>query len=94
MTYSKNYSPCFVILMALFFMIPSVAFSADSPYLDLKEIVSLKSVGHAEMSPNGDAIAYVLSVPRALYRTRTVPPTGSCTWLTWKVTPGRIFPAR
>ena len=35
--------------------------------LTLEEIVMLKRVEVARMSPNGDAIAYLLSVPRTLY---------------------------
>jgi dipeptidyl aminopeptidase/acylaminoacyl peptidase len=38
-----------------------------SDFLSLEEIVSLKTVTVAKMSPNGDAIAYLLSVPRKLY---------------------------
>ena len=33
----------------------------------LEEIVTLKRVKSVRMSPNGDAIAYLLSVPRTLY---------------------------
>ena len=36
--------------------------------LSLEEIVMLKRVKSVRMSPNGDAIAYLLSVPRALYK--------------------------
>ena len=44
--------------------------SADEPmanYLTLEETVSLKTVTSARISPIGDAIAYLLSVPRKLY---------------------------
>ena len=41
--------------------------AAEKPALSLEETVSLKTASGAVMSPNGDAIAYVLSVPRELY---------------------------
>jgi len=40
---------------------------AQSQPLTLEEIVSLKRVSKALMSPNGDRVAYLLSVPRTLY---------------------------
>jgi dipeptidyl aminopeptidase/acylaminoacyl peptidase len=40
---------------------------AQTQALSLEEIVSLKHVTSVHMSPNGDQIAYLLSVPRALY---------------------------
>jgi len=40
---------------------------AQSQSLTLEEIVSLKRVSKALMSPNGDRVAYLLSVPRTLY---------------------------
>jgi dipeptidyl aminopeptidase/acylaminoacyl peptidase len=39
----------------------------EKPALSLEETVGLKSASSALMSPNGDAIAYLLSVPRTLY---------------------------
>jgi len=41
--------------------------AAADDALTLKDIVGLKSVSRAELSPNGDAVAYLLSVPRELY---------------------------
>ena len=43
------------------------AASAQENYLTLEELVSLKSVSSARMSPDGKQIAYTLSVPRELY---------------------------
>ena len=43
------------------------AASAEENYLTLEELVALKSVSSARMSPDGDHIAYTLSVPRELY---------------------------
>ena len=40
---------------------------AQTQPLTLEEIVSLKRVSNALMSPDGDRIAYLLSVPRTLY---------------------------
>ena len=42
------------------------AVAADSG-LSLEEIVNLRAVSKAVLSPDGDAVAYLLSVPRALY---------------------------
>ena len=41
--------------------------NAQAQPLTLEEIVSLKRVTNAYMSPNGDRVAYLLSVPRTLY---------------------------
>ncbi len=43
------------------------ALAAEKPALSLEDTVSLKSASGAVMSPNGDAVAYLLSVPRTLY---------------------------
>ena len=43
------------------------AFAADSG-LSLEEIVNLRTVSKAVLSPDGDAVAYLLSVPRELYK--------------------------
>jgi dipeptidyl aminopeptidase/acylaminoacyl peptidase len=59
------------ILFAL--LLASANFSAQaqedvgSQTLSLEDIVTLKRVSGAWMSPDGDAIAYLLSVPRTLY---------------------------
>jgi len=56
------------LLCAIF--LPLVSHSADATRLQtlsLEEIVSLKHVSRALLSPNGDAIAYLLTVPRTLY---------------------------
>jgi dipeptidyl aminopeptidase/acylaminoacyl peptidase len=42
--------------------------NAQSDALSLEEIVSLKRVSSVHMSPKGDRIAYLLSVPRELYK--------------------------
>ena len=42
--------------------------SAQSQGLSLEDIVGLKYVAGAYMSPKGDSIAYLLSVPRELYK--------------------------
>ena len=41
---------------------------AQSNSLSLEEIVSLKRVTEVHMSPKGDQIAYLLSVPREIYK--------------------------
>ena len=41
---------------------------AQTQALSIEEIVSLKYVTSVHMNPNGDQIAYLLSVPRALYK--------------------------
>jgi len=63
----------FLVPIAILFCLASLTFvriSAAAPTvtaLTLEEVVSLKRVKTALMSPNGDAIAYLLSVPRTLY---------------------------
>jgi len=42
--------------------------SEEFPALSLEETVTLKQVTNAIISPNGNAIAYLLSVPRTLYK--------------------------
>jgi dipeptidyl aminopeptidase/acylaminoacyl peptidase len=59
-----------VLLCSLFSVWHLSAWAADEPadnFLTLDEIVSLKTVTNAKISPNGDAIAYLLSIPRKLY---------------------------
>ena len=63
---------CLVLLAVLCGLayIPAVQAKADDSSLtplSLEEIVTLKKVNSVRMSPNGDAIAYLLSVPRTLY---------------------------
>lgn len=55
----------FAIVLA-FVVLPSAS-ADDKPALSLEETVGLKTASSALMSPNGDAIAYILSVPRELY---------------------------
>jgi dipeptidyl aminopeptidase/acylaminoacyl peptidase len=57
------------ILCGIAFLSSAYASSGDSKSvpLSLEEIVTLKRVKSVHMSPNGDAIAYLLSVPRKLY---------------------------
>jgi hypothetical protein len=55
-----------LLLVVLMAAAPSL-WSEEPPPLSLEETVGLKRVTEARMSPNGDAIAYILSVPRALY---------------------------
>jgi dipeptidyl aminopeptidase/acylaminoacyl peptidase len=43
------------------------AVAQDDP-LTLEDVVSLKRVSSAHLSPNGDRIAYLLSVPREIYK--------------------------
>ncbi len=64
-----KYSALLAILYGLAF-IPFAQANVDNPLptpLSLEEIVTLKRVKSVRMSPNGDAIAYLLSVPRTLY---------------------------
>ena len=55
-----------LILLAVL-AIPQMANGQSAP-LSLEEVVSLKVVTEARMSPKGDEIAYLLSVPRAIYK--------------------------
>ncbi|MGB5624541.1 MAG: hypothetical protein WBM61_02330, partial [Woeseiaceae bacterium] len=54
---------CFLTVLAL-----AQTGNAQSDALTLEEIVSLKRVSDVQMSPKGDRIAYLLSVPRELYK--------------------------
>ncbi len=54
-----------IVLLAGFAVIPLS--QAQFQALSLEEIVSLKIVTSVHMSPSGDQIAYLLSVPRTLY---------------------------
>ena len=55
-----------LILLAVL-AIPQIANGQSEP-LSLEEVVALKFVTDARMSPKGDEIAYLLSVPRELYK--------------------------
>jgi dipeptidyl aminopeptidase/acylaminoacyl peptidase len=58
------------VLLLCTIYLPTVSQAADETTLrtlSLEEIVSLKHVSRALLSPNGDAIAYLLTVPRTLY---------------------------
>ena len=55
-----------LILLAVL-AIPRMANGQSEP-LSLEEVVALKVVAEARMSPRGDEIAYLLSVPRELYK--------------------------
>ena len=63
----------YLVLLAILFGMASIPFvqakvdDSSPASLSLEEIVTLKRVKSALMSPNGDAIAYLLSVPRTLY---------------------------
>jgi dipeptidyl aminopeptidase/acylaminoacyl peptidase len=54
-----------ILLAAL--AVPQMA-NAQSEPLSLEEVVALKVVTEVRMSPKGDEIAYLLSVPRELYK--------------------------
>jgi len=56
----------YVLLLAIFAFLPLA--HAQSGALSLEEIVSLKQVTGIYMSPEGDQIAYLLSVPREIYK--------------------------
>ena len=56
-----------ILCMALLPLEEAIADQSVPTALTLEEIVSLKRVRTAHMSPNDDAIAYLLSVPRTLY---------------------------
>jgi dipeptidyl aminopeptidase/acylaminoacyl peptidase len=57
----------FFIFAVLLVFSASTQSADDKPALSLEDIVSLKTASSAVMSPNGEAIAYLLSVPRVLY---------------------------
>ncbi len=66
----KNKSLVLIAILCGMAYLPFVQGNAgDSPAstMTLEEIVILKRVKSVRMSPNGDAIAYLLSVPRSLY---------------------------
>ena len=56
---------CYLIVLLVAF--PAVLSAAEDRGLTLEETVGLKTASNALMSPNGDAVAYLLSVPRTLY---------------------------
>ena len=60
-------SLCLAALLSLAASGPAPAQPADRPALSLEDTVSLRRVTKAVMSPSGDAIAYLLSVPRTVY---------------------------
>jgi len=63
----KNLLRPFFIAAVLIFTTLPVLSAEDKPALSLEETVGLKTASSALMSPNGNAIAYLLSVPRTLY---------------------------
>jgi dipeptidyl aminopeptidase/acylaminoacyl peptidase len=54
-------------LIALLLILPLSLSAADEAGLSLEEIVGLNNVSSAVMSPSGEAVAYLLNVPRELY---------------------------
>jgi len=54
-----------IVFLAL--AIPCIAHGQTEP-LSLEEVASLKVVTEARMSPNGNEVAYLLSVPREIYK--------------------------
>mgnify|MGYP001814685529 CR=1 FL=1 len=68
---SKQCSPrvnlFFVLCSSLLLAIGATQALAQKPTLSLEETVGLRQVSKAVISPNGDAVAYLLSVPRTLY---------------------------
>mgnify|MGYP000142960870 CR=1 FL=1 len=64
-----KYLAILAILCGIVYLPSSQAAGDDSSLktLSLEEIVTLKKVKSAHMSPNADAIAYLLTVPRTLY---------------------------
>jgi len=61
----KRLSGVLALLLVFFFSTHLPA--REAPALSLEETVALKTASRALMSPNGEAIAYILTVPRALY---------------------------
>ncbi|MGR9092862.1 MAG: hypothetical protein ACU85U_20010, partial [Gammaproteobacteria bacterium] len=55
------------IVVCLSLVLLPQAGSAQAQPLSLEETVALRGVSNARMSPVGDRIAYLLSIPRALY---------------------------
>ncbi|MDT8321379.1 MAG: hypothetical protein RQ826_12710 [Xanthomonadales bacterium] len=57
------------LLLSGFFLLPSIPWAQEEqkPTLSLEEIVTLRQVDKAVISPNGEAVAYLLSVPRTPY---------------------------
>jgi len=64
-----KYLVLLAIICGIVFMSPvqARADKSSSTPLNMEEIVTLKKVKSVYMSPNGDAIAYLLTVPRTLY---------------------------
>lgn len=59
-----------IALLLMVALLPALAAAAEGserPPLSVEEIVTLRQVTKAVISPNGDAVAYLLSVPRTLY---------------------------
>jgi dipeptidyl aminopeptidase/acylaminoacyl peptidase len=59
---------CTTLLFLAVLTAPLSLIAADKPALSLEETVGLKTASGALLSPNGDAVAYLLSVPRTLYK--------------------------
>jgi len=84
----------------LTFLLAAAATAADKRGLTLEDIAKLKQVTSAQLSPNGDAIAYLLSVPRAPFEDEDgsawrelhvwTPDRGSRPYITGKTSIGSI----
>ncbi|MGB5256462.1 MAG: S9 family peptidase [Woeseiaceae bacterium] len=61
-------SRCSAVLLLLASLVLGQPAMAESTGLSLEEVVGLKRVATAHLSPKGDQIAYLLSVPRQLYK--------------------------
>jgi len=68
MTNSQRFSAIFSVLFLLTAFGTSQSTSAQSTSLSLEEIVTLKRVTAVRINPAGDQIAYLLAVPRELYK--------------------------
>jgi dipeptidyl aminopeptidase/acylaminoacyl peptidase len=67
MTLKNRFLTAVVCSFTLVSLNPLIAADGNTSTMSLEDIVTLKRVGQARMSPNGDAIAYLLAVPRTLY---------------------------
>jgi dipeptidyl aminopeptidase/acylaminoacyl peptidase len=65
--FSGVFGSALSVLFLFISLSTSVAADEEKAMLSLEEIVALRIVTGAWLSPNADLIAYVLSVPRALY---------------------------
>jgi len=53
---------------AILLLVVVLSHSASAAPLSIEDIIALKRVSSIQMSPNGDQVAYLLSIPREIYK--------------------------